>query len=156
QCELPVLLREQDNFRAALDHALAVGDQAGPRLARALGGFWLARGLFQEGRGWLERALTACQADPRLRADLLRLLGAVLYAAGDLERAQATLAQGLQVAAADPGLSSVQARIRVLQAEIYATQSGEYAGASEECQTAIRLLESEGDLEGMADAWLLV
>jgi predicted ATPase len=54
--QLPVLVREQDNFRAALDHALAAGDgETGPRLARALGGFWLARGLFQEGRGWLER-----------------------------------------------------------------------------------------------------
>src|SRR5499425_1742758 len=47
QRELAVLLREQDNFRAALDHALAAGDQAGPQLARALGGLWLARGLFQ-------------------------------------------------------------------------------------------------------------
>src|SRR5215471_3265259 len=78
--ELKVLLPEQDNFRAALDHTLADGSQAGPRLARALGGFWLARGLLQEARGWLERALAAGPADPRLRADLLRLLGAVLYA----------------------------------------------------------------------------
>ena len=92
--------REHDNFRAALDFTLSGGSQAGPRLARALGGFWLARGLFQEAQGWLERALAADPADPRLLADLHRLLGAVLYAAGDLERAQATLAQGLQAAAA--------------------------------------------------------
>ncbi len=94
--ELPVLVREQDNFRAALDHALAVGGgETGPRLARALGGFWLARGLFEEGQGWLERALAADPADPGLRADLHRLLGAVLYAAGDLERAQASFGAGL-------------------------------------------------------------
>ena len=133
---------------------LAAGGEAGPRLARALGGFWLARGFFQEGRGWLERALAAGPADRRLRADLLRLLGAVLYAAGDIERARATLAQAREAAEA-AGAPAAQARIRVLQAEIYAIQSGEYAGASEECQTAIPLLESEGDLEGMADAWLL-
>jgi len=35
--ELPVLLREQDNFRAALDHTLTTdGGETGPRLARAL------------------------------------------------------------------------------------------------------------------------
>jgi predicted ATPase/DNA-binding SARP family transcriptional activator len=154
--ELAVLACEQDNFRAALDFTLSVGGPAGPRLARALGGFWLARGLFQEGRAWLERALAAGQADQRLRADLLRLLGAVLYAAGDLERAQATLAQGLQVAAADPGLSSVQARIRVLLAEIQLVEDAGNAEALEECDAAAALLDSEHDLEGMAEVWLTV
>jgi predicted ATPase len=156
QRDLAVLLSEQDNFRAALDHALAAGDQAGPRLARALGGFWLARGLFQEGRAWLERALAAGQADQRLRADLLRLLGAVLYAAGDVERARATLAQGLQVAAADPGLSSVQARIRVLLAEIQLVEDAGNAEALEECDAAAALLDSEHNLEGLAQVWLTV
>ena len=153
QCELPVLLCEQDNFRAAL---AAAGDQAGPRLARALGDFWLARWLFQEGRVWLERALATDPADPGLRAGLLRLLGAVLYAAGDLERAQATLARGLQVAAADPGLSSVQARIRVLLAEIRLVEDAGNAGALEECDAAAALLDSEHDLEGLAQVWLTV
>jgi predicted ATPase/DNA-binding SARP family transcriptional activator len=154
QREVPVLQREQDNFRAALDHALAAGDEAGPRLARALGGFWLARGLFQEGQGWLERALAASPADQQLRADLLRLLGAVLYAAGDLERAQAALSQGWEVAA-EAGLPSVQARIRVLRAEIGVTESGHFAEAIQACQEAAALLEADGDLEGAADAWLL-
>ena len=151
--DLPVLSREHDNFRAALDFTLAGGSQTGPRLARALGGFWLARGLFQEARGWLERALAVGPADKRLRADLHRLLGAVLYAAGDLERAQATLAQGSQIAAA-AGLPSVQARIRVLRAEIQAVQSGIYAEARQACEEAAALLESEDDLDGAAEAWL--
>jgi predicted ATPase len=37
---LPVLSRDQDNFRAALEWSLAQGGQAGPQLAHALGGFW--------------------------------------------------------------------------------------------------------------------
>jgi len=151
---LEVLAREQDNFRAALDCTLAGGAPAGPRLARALGGFWLARGLFSEAEGWLERALAAGPADPRLHADLLRLLGAVLYAAVDLKRAQATLAQGSQVAAA-AGLPSVQARILVLLAEIQALQSGIYAEARQSCEAAVVTLESGGDLEGLAEAWVL-
>jgi tetratricopeptide (TPR) repeat protein len=154
--ELPVLLREQDNFRAALSHALTtVGDQAGPRLARALGGFWLARGLFQEGQDWLERALAAGPAEDRLRADLLRLLGALLYAAGDMQRAQATLAEALRAAAA-AGVPSVQARIRVLLAEVHAVEDARFAEALEECEAAAALLEAEGDLEGLADVWLTV
>jgi len=147
-------LREQDNFRAALDHALAGGGETGPRLACALGGLWLARDLFQEGQAWLERALAVRPADQRLRADLLRLLGAVLYAAGDMGRAQAVLAEGLQ-AAADAGAPTVQARIRVLLTDIHAGQEGRYAEALESCQAAAALLESENDLEGLADTWLL-
>jgi predicted ATPase len=153
--ELAVLSREHDNFRAALDFTLSGGSQAGPRLARALGGSWLGRGLFQEAQGWLERALAADPSDSRLVAELHRLLGAVLYAAGDLERAQATLAQGWQAAAA-AGLAAVQARIRVLQAEIQSTQGGILADALQACQAAAKVLESEGDLEGMAEAWLSV
>ena len=109
--ELAVLARDQDNFRAALEWSLSRGDPAGPRLARALGDFWLGRGLLQEGRDWLERALAQHPADQRLRADLLRLLGTVLCEAGELERAEAVLSEGSEVAAA-AGAVAVQARIR--------------------------------------------
>ena len=152
--ELTVLAREQDNFRAALDFTLAGGSPAGPRLAFALGGFWLARGLFSEARGWLERALAARPADRRLRAGLLRLLGAVLFAAGDLEQAQPILAQAAQ-AAAEAGPPAMQARIRILQADIQTEQTGIYTEALDVCAAAAPVLESEGDLEGLAEAWLL-
>jgi len=71
----------------------------------------------------------------------------------DLERAQDILAQGSQVAAA-AGLSPAQARIRVLRAEIQATQDGNLARAIEACEQSAAVLESEGDLEGLAEAWL--
>jgi tetratricopeptide (TPR) repeat protein len=151
---LAVLLREHDNFRAALDYALAAGDPVGPRLARALGGFWLAHGFFHEGQDWLERALAAGPADQWLRADLLRLIGTVLCAAGDFEQARITLGQAREAAEA-AGATSVQARIRVLQAEIHVAQGGTLAEALAACEAAMPLLEA-GDLEGMADAWLLV
>jgi predicted ATPase/DNA-binding SARP family transcriptional activator len=153
--DLGVLLLEQDNFRAALEHTLSGGSQAGPRLARALGGFWLARGLLQEARGWLERALAAGPDGPRLHADLLRLLGTVCFALGDLERAQAALAQGFAAAAA-AGLPAAQARIAVVQADIGVDQSGHFREVLDTCAAAAPVLESEGDLEGLAEAWLLV
>jgi predicted ATPase/DNA-binding SARP family transcriptional activator len=149
--QVAILLPEHDNFRAALQWALSAGDQAGPRLARALGDFWLGRGLLAEGRDWLERALAQHPADPRLRAGLLRLLGAVLYEAGDLDRAQAALSEGSEVAAA-AGAAALQARIRVLLADARSMQGGGNAEALAECDAAAAVLESEGDLEGLAEA----
>ena len=146
---LAVLAREQDNFRAALEWSLARGDQAGPRLARALGEFWIGRGLLAEGRDWLERALAQHPADQRLRADLLRLLGAVLFEAGELQGAQAVLSDGIQVAA---GVPAVQARIRVLLADVRNLQGAGIAETLAECEAAAAVLEAEGDLAGLAEA----
>ena len=56
---------EQDNLRAALDWGLTIpDDERGVELAGALFWFWTKRGLYEEGRLWLERALTAA---PRVR-----------------------------------------------------------------------------------------
>jgi predicted ATPase len=146
---LAVLAREQDNFRAALEWSLAHGDQAGLRLVRALGDFWLASGQLQEGRDWLERALSQHQADQVLRADLLRLLGAVLCEVGDLDKAETVLQEGSE-AGSDVG--AVQARIRVLLADVHSRQGGDFAEALAECERAAAVLETGGDLVGLAEA----
>jgi len=148
---IAVLSRDHDNFRAALDWALPRGGEIGPRLARALGDFWLSRGLLGDGREWLERALGRHPADQRLRADLLRLLGTVRYQAGDLERADAALSEASEVAAAAV-VPALQARIRVLLADVRRLQGGGIAGELIECEAAAAVLESEGDLEGLAEA----
>ena len=148
-----VLAREQDNFRAALEWSLARGDPAGPRLAGALGEFWLDRGLLAEGQDWLERALAVGPADDRVRADLSRLLGAVLFEAGEMQRAQAVLSEGAQVAAGAP---AVQARIRVLLADVRKLQGAGNAETLAECEAAAAVLEAEGDLEGLAEALTIV
>ena len=151
---LAPLARDLDNFRAALDWSLSIGDQAGPRLAYALGGFWLGRGLLAEGRDWLERALAQGPADERLRAGLLRLLATVLNESGDLRRVEAVLAEGSRVAAA-AGLPAAGARIRVLLAQFHAEQCGSTVETLAECAAATAILESEGDLAGLAEAWKL-
>jgi predicted ATPase/DNA-binding XRE family transcriptional regulator len=155
--ELAVLAREHGNFRAALSWSLSAGNPAGPRLARALGNFWLGRGLLQEGRDWLERALAQRPRDGELRASLLRQLGTVLFDAGDLRGADAVLSDGLEVATAASALAE-QARIRVQLTEIHKRHnlSGRAgAGALEDCEAAIAVLDAAGDLEGLAEAWLL-
>jgi tetratricopeptide (TPR) repeat protein len=155
--ELTVLARDHGNFRAALDWSLSAGNPAGPRLARALGDFWLGRALQQEGRGWLERALAQASMDDKLRAGLLRLLGTVLFDIGDLRDAEAVLSDGLEKAAAAGALAE-QARIQVQLTEIRNRLNLPGAGeawAVQECQTAIAVLDAAGDLQGLAEAWLL-
>jgi predicted ATPase/DNA-binding SARP family transcriptional activator len=152
--DLAVLAREHDNFRAALGWALSEDGETGPRLARALGGFWLARGFLQEGQDWLERALATAPADPRLRADLLRLLGMTLYHT-DPERAEATLSEGYQIATA-ARLHAVQARIQVQLSETRAVLSRTGPEALGQCEAAAAVLDAEGDLEGLAEAWAAI
>ena len=148
----PALLeREQGNFRAALEWSLEHGGETGPRLARALGDFWLGRGLLAEGRGWLDRALAQRPADPRLRADLARLLGALLFEAGDLDRADRVLAEGAEDAAAARA-PAVHSRIRVLHADLRNLQGLASAEALTECEEAADAAESEGDLSSLAEA----
>ena len=149
--QLAVLAREHDNFRAALEWSLSRGSETGPRLARSLGDFWLGRGLLAEGTDWLQRALAQRPADQRLRADLLRLLGAGLCEAGDLDWADTVLSEGSEVAAA-AGATAVQARIRVLRADIRNLQGEGNAEALEQCEQAAAVLESVGDMPGLAEA----
>jgi predicted ATPase/DNA-binding SARP family transcriptional activator len=154
ETQLAVLARDHDNFRAALKWSLSTGDVAGPQLAYELGDFWLARGLWQEGSQWLERALAQRPADPRVRAGLLRLLGTVLYESGDMEGAKAALAEGFHIAAG-AGLRAAAALIRVRLAEIQAPEGITDALALKECEAATNILEAEGDLAGLAEAWIL-
>ena len=149
--DLAVLAREHDNFRAALGWSLPEDGETGPRLARALGGFWLARGFLQEGQDWLERALATGPADPRLHADLLRLLGMTLLHT-DPERAEAILSEGCRIARA-AGLHAVQARIQVQLSEIHSMLGRSGPEALSECEAAAAVLADEGDLEGLAEAW---
>jgi predicted ATPase/DNA-binding SARP family transcriptional activator len=149
---LPTLSLDHDNFRAALEWSLEKGGEAGARLAHALGGFWLARGMLAEGRDWLERALAQPLADQFLRAGLLRLFGATLFESGDLDRAEAVLAEGSAAAANAP---ASQARINVLLADIRNMQGSGNAETLAECTAAITTLQIEGDPEGLAEAWML-
>ncbi len=68
QC-LKRLDREQENVRAALEYGFGPSGlpEGGVELAGALFWFWTKRGMFEEGRVWLERA-TAIGARPELRA----------------------------------------------------------------------------------------
>lgn len=113
----------------------------------ALGGIAAAAGYYRAALAlWLPDAHEE-------RAGLLRLLGSVLFEAGDLSEAAAVLAEGAEVAAA-AGASAVQARIRILLAETRNMQGGSTAEALAECEAAIAVLDRGGDLGGLAEAWM--
>ena len=97
---LGVLDEEQDNFRAALDHAHLSDDaETEVRLVVALWRFWWLRGYLVEGRSRLEKAIArASEVAPRLRADAFRGGAGIAWTQGDLVRAHEFATFGLEAA----------------------------------------------------------
>ena len=73
----------------------------------------------------------------------------------DPERAEATLSEGCQIATA-AGLHAVQARIQVQLSEIRSMLGRTDPEALSECEAAAAVLGAEGDLAGLAEAWLAI
>jgi class 3 adenylate cyclase/tetratricopeptide (TPR) repeat protein len=150
------------HYRSALDLARAAGRdtaELAPRARTALqraGDRASALNAFPAAVDYYQAALALWPADAREQGvSLLRLLGTALYEAGELQQAEAVLAEGTEAAGA-AGLPAVQARIRIRLVETRALLHGspEETGLAE-CEAATAILEAEGDLEGLAEAWLL-
>jgi class 3 adenylate cyclase len=149
------------HYLSALDLARAANQDASglaPRARAALqsaGDRAFALNALHAAAGFYRAALALWPEDAQQqRASLLRRLGTVLFEFGDLSEAEAALAEGAEVAAA-ADLPAVGARIQVQLAEIRNAQGGPDAEALAECDVAIAVLDSEGDLEGLAEAWIL-
>jgi predicted ATPase/DNA-binding XRE family transcriptional regulator len=86
------LFDDEANFRAALTFALDVGEaELALRLAGALWMFWRWAGLFREGRGWLDAALSATEGcSPVVRLRALWGAGWLAYHQGDYQRTDET------------------------------------------------------------------
>jgi tetratricopeptide (TPR) repeat protein/DNA-binding XRE family transcriptional regulator len=87
-------------------------------------------------------------------AGLFHLLGTMVYEAGELEQAETMLAEGSEAAEA-ARLPALQARIRLRLTELHAMQGGPSEETLAECEAAIAILETAGDIEGLAEAWQL-
>jgi len=71
---------EHDNFRAALEFAIAGGlAEDAVRLEHALWRFWHSRGHLREGRGWADRVLAVAGGPPELRMKALETSGGLAY-----------------------------------------------------------------------------
>jgi predicted ATPase/class 3 adenylate cyclase len=116
------LRRELENVRAALDHARASpGDRL--RLAADLAGFWLASGLWQEGRAALASALAAAPEPALERARALIGAAAIAREQGDFDAVAKHAAEALELASAS-GWELPVAQARHLVGAALAARSG--------------------------------
>lgn len=150
-----LLARDQANLRAALKWSFSTADEIAPRLACALGRFWLARWQLVEGRAWLEQALTQHRTEDALRAELLGFLGGVLHETGQLTDAERILADGLRIADC-AGDALLAARIRVRHADVRVMLGAPVRDLLGECEAAAATLETAGDVDGLADALVII
>jgi predicted ATPase len=84
--EGPVAALEADinNLRAAVAFGLETDDAESVReITASLPMYWIVRGLYTEGRTWLERGLALDDAEDDTRRRLLSALGTIAYAQGD-------------------------------------------------------------------------
>jgi predicted ATPase len=79
-----VLALEIDNLRVAADVGLATGDTDLVReITASLPMYWIVRGMYGEGRVWLERSLALDETEDDVRRRLLSALGTLAYSQGD-------------------------------------------------------------------------
>ncbi|MGW4339706.1 protein kinase domain-containing protein [Rhodococcus koreensis] len=76
--------REQTNLREALQFSIEAHPESGLRIAGALYLFWSARGMYSEGRFWLDRLLDSGRGETIIRARALYAASALAGLQGDL------------------------------------------------------------------------
>ncbi|MBI4728415.1 MAG: tetratricopeptide repeat protein [Acidobacteria bacterium] len=148
---LDLLDRDHDNLRAALDRSLQNGrEEAGLRLAGALGPFWSRRGYLTEGRAWLDRILDASErseSEPRARAFLAA--GVFAWYQGKRDSARSCYEESLSLAR---GLGN-----RALEADalnnlaILADDEARYGEARALYEEALGVRRALGDRAGTAE-----
>jgi non-specific serine/threonine protein kinase len=92
---------EHDNLRAALEWSLAnptLAEDLAVRIAAALGRFWWLRGHFDEGRRWLDRALTVGTVSGAASMKALHAAGWLAHFQHDSNAARRLLARSLSIA----------------------------------------------------------
>lgn len=126
------------DLRAAAEFALGSGDIATVReIVASLATYWLIRGLYREGRSWVEQALALSDNEDTLRRRLLSALGLLAYAQGD--HATAITASDAAAALAAT-LGGATDRLALLREQLLA------AFRSEDLVTAERVLHERFEL----------
>lgn len=88
------LRREQSNLREALEFCVNDDPDAGLRIAAGLFPFWLSKGLFSEGRRWLDRLLARLSGPPTVEQAKVFYAGSILAGVqGDLQVPTALMEQ---------------------------------------------------------------
>jgi tetratricopeptide (TPR) repeat protein len=151
---VPALAPDRDNFRAALDHLAASGDDEGlVMLTHGLLELWRRTGALDEGIQRFELAVErASSLDGLHRAFALHGLGVLVYVKGELERAATALDEAIRLYEAED--DPVQLGRALVMRAATANGLGDSAHARELQQRAIPLLREAGDRVGVARALL--
>ena len=97
------LSRELPNIREALDFCVSDSPGIGVRIAAALYPYWLARGLFVEGRRWLDRLLARQVSEPTIdRAKALYGAAVLAGVQGDISVSDTLAEEARALAARTP------------------------------------------------------
>jgi non-specific serine/threonine protein kinase len=143
------LERDHDNLRAALAHALTLGDDTALRLAVAVGKFWEVRGHLAEGRRWLAQALAARPHAPLpVRAAAMGLAGWLAHRQGDYTSARDLGEQSLSVWQQLEDAPAILRTLRRLGAT--ADEVGDSELAQSYYERSLALAREIGDLHGIA------
>ncbi|MBE2239199.1 MAG: tetratricopeptide repeat protein [Caldilineaceae bacterium] len=141
---------EHPNLRAALDYLLANADsELALRLATALHRFWEYRGYVSEGRDWLRKALTTCEATTgELVAKALTASGWLAYRQGELEQGRRFLQESLHLfQQAEDGIGMVGA-LQILS--VIEMDQGDYPAAQQCLEQSLSLAHALNDEVGIA------
>jgi predicted ATPase len=149
------LRAEHDNLRAALTWSHSTGEaELGMRLAEALGRFWYIRGLFGEGRRWLEEVLAqGSAASPVVRARALSWVGTFASGQSDMTIASVMFESSIALfrAAGDTqGLANALGALGWM-----AFDQGNYPLAQACAEEGVELCRDVGDKQGLAGALTL-
>lgn len=143
---------ELDNLRTSLNWAIEAGySEFALRLCNALSQFWLTRGYFSEGRGYLERALGLnSSSEPALRGKSLKSLTMLTLSQGDYFLARKLAEESLDLFK-ELGEHSGQAHsLRTLGVVAY--HLGEEQTAQRYLQESVALFRQVGNKPEIADA----
>ncbi|HEY3542931.1 MAG TPA: BTAD domain-containing putative transcriptional regulator [Gaiellaceae bacterium] len=147
-----IALREQHNFRAALDWAAAEDVELGLRLALSLENFWITQALAEGARRFeqlLERAGDG--VDLLLRARATRDLAGCLDVLGEVERAKAGYARSGELfreAGDESGVATALFRLGI----VAAVHEDDAAAARELYERALAIFRRVGDTVGELQA----
>ena len=145
------LADDLDNFRAALEWSMQAGGDNGPRLAQSLLYFWWFSGQVNEGRKWLQDAISRTGDADDHRAELARSLtgsGLLACVQGEFGAARAELRRAVDLWRVVDDPCALAEALRFLSGACEA--DGDPATARPMVEESLTILRGQADQRGTA------
>lgn len=140
---------ELDNLRAALDWCRSTGEsEPGLRLAGAMGMFWDVRGIYREGRRWLEEMFPSDGVDGAVRAKALVWASVLAWRQGHYDRVKTSAEQALALARTHEAEWSMGLALHQLGHAAHV--NGDVGQATRLLQESVEVFRQQADVWGQA------